>query len=31
MLKLEGQVNSLILMINKNRPAWTGVERRSGS
>ena len=29
MLKLEGQVNGLILMINKNRPAWTGEERRA--
>jgi biopolymer transport protein ExbB len=29
LLRLEGQVNSLILMINKNRPAWTGEERRS--
>ncbi len=28
LLRLEGQVNSLILMINKNRPAWTGEERR---
>jgi len=27
MLKLEGQVNGLILMINKNRQAWTGEER----
>ncbi len=27
-LRLEGQVNTLILMINKNRPAWTGEERR---
>jgi biopolymer transport protein ExbB len=29
LLRLEGQVNSLILMINKNRPAWTGEERRA--
>jgi biopolymer transport protein ExbB len=29
LLRLEGQVNSLILMINKNRPAWTGEDRRS--
>jgi len=28
LLRLEGQVNSLILMINKNRLAWTGEERR---
>jgi biopolymer transport protein ExbB len=29
LLRLEGQVNGLILMINKNRPAWTGEERRA--
>jgi biopolymer transport protein ExbB len=29
LLRLEGQVNALILMINKNRPAWDGVERRT--
>jgi biopolymer transport protein ExbB len=29
LLRLEGQVNAMILMINKNRPAWTGEERRS--
>ncbi len=29
LLRLEGQVNGLILMINKNRPAWTGEERRT--
>jgi biopolymer transport protein ExbB len=29
LLRLEGQVNALILMINKNRPAWTGEERRT--
>jgi biopolymer transport protein ExbB len=29
LLRLEGQVNALILMINKNRAAWTGDERRS--
>jgi biopolymer transport protein ExbB len=29
LLRLEGQVNSLILMINKNRPVLTGEERRS--
>jgi len=29
LLRLEGQVNALILMINKNRPAWTGEERRA--
>jgi biopolymer transport protein ExbB len=29
LLRLEGQVNSLILMINKNRPAFTGDERRT--
>jgi biopolymer transport protein ExbB len=29
LLRLEGQVNSLILMINKNRPAWTGDDRRT--
>jgi biopolymer transport protein ExbB len=28
LLRLEGQVNALILMINKNRPAWDGVDRR---
>jgi len=28
LLRLEGQVNSLILMINKNRSAWTGEEKR---
>jgi biopolymer transport protein ExbB len=28
LLRLEGQVNALILMLNKNRPAWTGEERR---
>lgn len=27
-LKLEGQVNHLILMINKSRTAWAGEERR---
>jgi biopolymer transport protein ExbB len=29
LLRLEGQVNTLILMINKNRPAWSGEERRA--
>jgi biopolymer transport protein ExbB len=29
LLRLEGQVNALILMINKNRPAWIGEDRRS--
>jgi biopolymer transport protein ExbB len=29
LLRLEGQVNSLILMINKNRTAWTGEDRRN--
>jgi biopolymer transport protein ExbB len=29
LLRLEGQVNALILMLNKNRPAWNGEERRS--
>jgi len=28
-LKLEGQVNGLILMINKSRTAWSGDERRT--
>ncbi len=28
-LKLEGQVNGLILMINKSRTAWSGEERRT--
>jgi biopolymer transport protein ExbB len=31
LLRLEGQVNALILMINKNRPAWDGEERRAAS
>jgi biopolymer transport protein ExbB len=31
LLRLEGQVNALILMINKNRPAWDGTERRASS
>jgi biopolymer transport protein ExbB len=31
LLRLEGQVNALILMINKNRSAWTGEERRAGT
>jgi biopolymer transport protein ExbB len=31
LLRLEGQVNTLILMINKNRAAWDGEERRSGA
>jgi biopolymer transport protein ExbB len=29
LLRLEGQVNSMILMINQNRPMLTGEERRS--
>ena len=29
LLRLEGQVNSLILMINKNRTAWIGEDRRN--
>jgi biopolymer transport protein ExbB len=28
-LKLEGQVNTLILMINKSKTAWSGEERRT--
>jgi len=28
-LKLEGQVNTLILMINKSKTAWSGEERRA--
>jgi biopolymer transport protein ExbB len=31
LLRLEGQVNTLILMINKNRPAWNGEERRGSA
>ena len=31
LLRLEGQVNALILMINKNRPAWDGTERRAAA
>lgn len=31
LLRLEGQVNALILMINKNRTAWTGEERRAAA
>jgi biopolymer transport protein ExbB len=29
LLRLEGQVNALILMINKNRPAWDDVDQRA--
>jgi biopolymer transport protein ExbB len=31
LLRLEGQVNALILMINKNKPAWSGDDRRPES
>lgn len=31
LLRLEGHVNAMILMINKSRPAWTGEERRAAA